>query len=151
MDLLTNHKKWNVLLALLYGGALLYLTFMYRSSSFYMKNASLSEYMLAMSNLVPFASIFTYVKALAAHSMNVNIPVTNLLGNLLLFMPFGYLWNQFRKSAFKDFLRWSLSVIVLLEILQLITRTGSFDIDDILQNLIGAMTAYGLSRRNMES
>lgn len=68
----------------------------------------------------------------------------NIIGNILAFMPFGFIlpevWaklNNWRVVTFMGFL-FSLGV----EFLQLITKVGSFDVDDLMLNTIGTMMGY---------
>lgn len=78
----------------------------------------------------------------------------NLAGNVLIFMPFGFFMAM--GSCHPSFLRvsfygllWSFSI----EVVQLLTRLGSFDVDDMFLNTLGAMAGFfvygicGLLRR----
>ena len=64
--------------------------------------------------------------------------------NILLFVPFGYLLPVLWKKA--D--RWWKTVMIgfavslAVELLQLVTRLGMFDVDDIINNTIGAGAGY---------
>lgn len=68
----------------------------------------------------------------------------NLAGNVVMFIPAGWLlprlWRRF--SRFFRFLLTSFLIILLIESLQLLTLLGSFDVDDIVLNLIGMITGY---------
>lgn len=85
-------------------------------------------------NLIPLATIIEMFKSFNDHFSYVMI---NILGNIAVFIPFGVLlpivvrWKY--KRAFGVF---SLGVI-LLELLQLVMRRGSLDIDDYILNSIG--------------
>jgi len=64
----------------------------------------------------------------------------NLLGNLLPFIPFGFLLPIAYpriKAFFKVF------AVLFIEIFQYMTRLGSFDIDDIILNMVGVLSGYG--------
>lgn len=50
---------------------------------------SLIEYISSSSNFVPFKTISTYITAMFDGSLNIAIPIKNLLGNLILFSPMG--------------------------------------------------------------
>ena len=69
----------------------------------------------------------------------------NLLGNLLPFIPFGFLlpiaYSRI-KAFFKVFLV-GMFAVLFIEIFQYMTRLGSFDIDDIILNMIGVLSGYG--------
>ena len=71
--------------------------------------------------------------------------LTNLVGNIVCFMPFGFflpnMYPIFRKYGslviFSGFL-----LTCEVEILQLVNRVGAFDVDDIFLNTCGAVLGY---------
>lgn len=105
-------------------------------------------------NLVPFKEIerfWTYRRELGVHSF------WNLAGNVLGFVPAGFfipiLWEDKKGFFFTVCVTFQMSLLV--EILQLIFRVGSFDVDDLLLNTLGGMLGYILlilaeKRRNYE-
>ena len=94
-------------------------------------------------NLVPFKSTIRYLTEF--DSYNLDIVLMNTLGNVIIFIPFGFLlpllFKQINnvKIASKIFIKF----ILLIESLQLLTFTGVFDIDDIILNMLGALIGYG--------
>lgn len=78
--------------------------------------------------------------------MNRDIPIKNLLGNFVLFLPMGiFLPILFKRlSIFKKYIITIILVLLLIEIIQVITRLGSFDIDDLLLNLLGAILGFSI-------
>ena len=68
----------------------------------------------------------------------------NLAGNVLGFVPFGLLMPVLFPVAKKMISVVSLTFLLSLcfEILQLIFRVGSFDVDDLLLNTIGGVVGY---------
>ncbi|MGF9936478.1 VanZ family protein [Bacillus anthracis] len=94
-------------------------------------------------NLVPFRSTIRYLTEF--DSYNIDIILMNTLGNVIIFIPFGFLlpllFKQINnvKMASKIFIKF----ILLIESLQLLTFTGVFDIDDIMLNMLGALIGYG--------
>lgn len=92
---------------------------------------------LSDSNFIPFKEIFRY-------SFGSNLFIKNVLGNIILFIPYGFFITYFLKlkkplSAF--FL--VLLVSVSIEVTQsLIGRV--FDIDDIILNVIGGILGFYL-------
>ncbi|EPY7712195.1 VanZ family protein [Bacillus pacificus] len=94
-------------------------------------------------NLVPFKSTIRYLTEF--DSYNLDIVLMNTLGNVIIFIPFGFLlpllFKQINnvKMASKIFIKF----ILLIESLQLLTFTGVFDIDDIILNMLGALIGYG--------
>lgn len=103
------------------------------------------EYLSFQSNFVPFRTIGEYIMALRDGSMNRTVPVQNLLGNLLLFAPMGvYLPLLFSGlHSFRKAMLTTLGLLLGIELLQMFTRLGSFDIDDLILNMAGAMLGYG--------
>ena len=80
------------------------------------------------------------------HTYGWNITIINLLGNVVCFMPFGFLLPMVSKrSVFKNFL--SVTFLAMLfsigiETAQLVTKVGAFDVDDIFLNTIGGLLVY---------
>ena len=63
---------------------------------------------------------------------------SNILGNVLIFMPFGFLLRNQRLSVWMGFI-YGLGLIIFIEGFQLVTRLGVFDVDDILLNGLGVL------------
>ena len=107
------------------------------------------EHFASFCNLSPFHSIQEYLVRFAEGTINTNIVVVNLLGNILWFAPLGLfipiLFGK-RIRSFWSFLVTMIIILLLIEILQFLTMRGSFDIDDIILNLAGACIFYGLTR-----
>jgi len=102
------------------------------------------EYARMHMNLIPFRTIGGYIKAIFDGSMNLNIPLENLFGNLLMFLPMGcYLPFFIRKiDSLKKYLWRMFPIFFSIEIAQFLTKRGSFDIDDLILNLLGAILGY---------
>ena len=68
----------------------------------------------------------------------------NLVGNIVLFMPYGILYplSWGKKKGFLGFVLTVLVFIMALELAQMWTNFGAFDVDDILLNFIGALLGY---------
>ena len=106
-------------------------------------------------NLQPFKTIRGYWLSLQRHRINTSIVVINLLGNLLALAPLGVLlplvWGRMRRLL--PSLLLGAAFIVLIELTQLVTGTGSCDIDDFILNFAGfalARGAMGLVLRKLE-
>ena len=109
---------------------------------------SLLESIKLNSNVVPFKTISIYIRAIFDGSMNMDIPIKNLFGNLFMFLPMG-IYAPFFISKVNNVKRFIVLMIILLfviESVQLITRRGSFDIDDFILNIIGAFIGFGIWR-----
>ena len=92
-----------------------------------------------LSNFIPFHEMFRY-------KIGSRLFVKNIIGNVLLFLPYGYFASDYLKSkkvlsiAFLTML-----VSITIEIVQLhIGRT--FDIDDVILNTCGGMLGNVLYR-----
>ena len=107
---------------------------------------SLIEYIKSSSNFHhhPFKTIITYVKAILDGSMNMDIPLKNLFGNFLMFLPMGiYLPCLIKKTKkVSIFLISMITLLFIIEVIQVITRRGSFDVDDFILNMLGAWIGF---------
>ena len=97
-----------------------------------------SEYMY---NLVPFSTINQF---LHINNFNSYTWIINLVGNIGVFIPFGILIPLVFGGRYIKLLVIFLSGLLVLETLQLLTRRGSFDIDDFLLNTIGVTIGYSI-------
>ena len=69
--------------------------------------------------------------------------LANLLGNIMIFVPYGFFISMAGKSmGFFKILFFSMALSLGVETIQLFTRVGSFDVDDILLNTIGGVLGY---------
>lgn len=68
----------------------------------------------------------------------------NIFGNVIAFMPCGYLVPAIvsGRRSFADAVFAGFMVSFIIECTQLVFRVGSFDVDDLLLNTIGAATGY---------
>jgi len=104
----------------------------------------LIEYIRSSSNFVPFKTISTYITSMFDGSLNIAIPIKNLFGNLIMFLPKGIYLPYYIKMI-NNVGGFTFSMIILLfviEITQLVTRRGSFDIDDFILNIVGALIGF---------
>jgi glycopeptide antibiotics resistance protein len=74
--------------------------------------------------------------------MNIDIPIKNLLGNFVMFMPFAYFVFYFKKYRLSKFMLILFVFLVVIEIMQALLRAGFFDVDDIILNALGALLTY---------
>ena len=101
-------------------------------------NGEMQEYHY---NLVLFKEIkrfWNYRKQLGIFAT-----ATNLLGNVLIFLPFGFFMPM--ASKYRSFFStsfYSLALSLVVEISQLFMKVGCFDVDDLLLNTIGGMLGY---------
>ncbi|MED1201751.1 VanZ family protein [Heyndrickxia acidicola] len=93
-------------------------------------------------NLIPFKTIWMYIEY--SHLFHFKIWAANLIGNIVLFMPIGFvvpLLSRKMKGFRKIFLLSFLSTAAI-EITQHVFNIGGFDVDDILLNTIGGIMGY---------
>lgn len=93
-------------------------------------------------NLVPFKEIVRFVKHWEA--LGIRAVLLNIVGNMAAFLPFGAFLPIFsarcRKLLMTAF--YSLELSLLVELLQLVFRVGSFDVDDLLLNTLGGVAGF---------
>lgn len=91
-------------------------------------------------NLKPFATIRLYWNSLDSGALSLKTIVINLLGNLAAFAPLGLLLPLCFRYCRNFFLNlFTIAFLVACaEVTQLLTYTGSCDIDDFILNVSGA-------------
>ncbi|OMF37214.1 hypothetical protein BK133_06305 [Paenibacillus sp. FSL H8-0548] len=90
-------------------------------------------------NIVPFYTIKKYI--IHYDHFNFETWFKNLFGNVVLFIPIGVFLPLLNKK-YRSVLRLTAATIMLITIVeaaQMVTRLGSFDIDDIILNTFGAL------------
>ncbi|MDR6549965.1 VanZ family protein [Paenibacillus qinlingensis] len=94
---------------------------------------------LAFANFQPFVSITANLQRLSQHDL------INLFGNIAVFMPYGMfllLTSGSKKISFSGVFIRSLGVSLSLESLQVVLSMGSFDVDDLILNVLGGLVGY---------
>ena len=94
---------------------------------------------LNTANFIPFKTIRMYID----YSYKLN-SFENLVGNIVVFIPFGFLFPYVYRSG-RNFLVMLFNALLLvlgIEIFQLFSAFGAFDVDDILLNCTGAVIGY---------
>lgn len=86
--------------------------------------------------------LFRTLRRQAAHLNFRNI--VNIIGNFVIFIPFGFLVSMGIKKASSGIvvLIGSFGMSLCLESLQLILSMGNFDVDDLLLNTLGGVAGY---------
>ena len=94
---------------------------------------------VATANLTPFKTIRMYIR----YYDTIN-GFDNLFGNILVFMPLGILiplsFPGMRR--FWEVLLHSFWLSLCIELFQLVSHFGAFDVDDILLNALGGLLGY---------
>lgn len=122
-----------------YAVMLVWLLFFYQDHNY----SRLSRQPLGEPNLSALKNIRYYFFVLfqTPHGFTVKSQVViNLLGNILLFVPAGYLIPiTFRLPNKVVFMLGAMLIILCIELLQWVSRVGVFDVDDILLNTLGCL------------
>jgi len=98
-------------------------------------------------NFTLFKEILRYIRNI--HVIGIKLVLINIMGNVLAFVPFGIFVGYFLKNSKYTFLKTILLGLVFtvaIEGIQLITRVGICDVDDILLNFIGVVTGGAFSK-----
>ncbi len=93
-------------------------------------------------SLIPFQEINRFIQY--RHYVSAGAFILNIIGNLVVFAPIGFLVPIWRGSG----MRWYHIVAVsflcslLIETSQLVFRVGVFDVDDLIMNTTGGIIGY---------
>ena len=94
-------------------------------------------------NLIFFSTILRYIQTMNYATGMRNI-IVNIGGHMLMIAPFGFflprLHPRFQKLTF--FIGVIILIMFMIEGLQFISMSGSFDVDDMLLNVIGAIIGF---------
>ncbi len=89
--------------------------------------------------LEPIISTINFIKGAISWKDIVMI----VLGNIVMFIPFGFLgWFFPKLDNLKTLLFSFISIIFIVEALQYFTRMGIFEIDDIILNTFGVYLGF---------
>lgn len=95
------------------------------------------------ANLVPFHTI---LPQLLGHG-NGLIAKVNLLGNILPFIPIGFLVPViYRRMTWPRAILLAIATGLFMEVLEVIFHVGIFDVDDIILNGLGVLIGYAFFR-----
>lgn len=95
-------------------------------------------------NMVPFKQIGEYI--INYNNYNFDIWFMNLFGNVILFIPFGFMLPLIHNKGknIKSNIIFSFMFSLIIELMQYIFSIGVFDIDDIILNLCGSLIGFGI-------
>lgn len=132
-----KRKQLRVLGKLLFAVYIVFLLYFLIFSDWYGRTGVMENYHY---NLIPFREIrrfWEYREKLGIWS------VINLLGNVIIFVPFGFFKPM--SSVSRNFLTTVLDGIwlsMIVEVFQFVTKVGRFDVDDLLLNTFGVAIGY---------
>lgn len=97
-------------------------------------------------NFIPFKEILRFLTKTSY--FGPKIVLINVIGNILLFMPFGFFFASILKYPVKH-AAWKVTFVStflsgFMEFIQFMTKTGCCDIDDIILNTFGGYLGYVL-------
>ena len=93
--------------------------------------------------LLPLVSTILFVQ----NTTSWESIIINLLGNIIMFIPFGFLgWLNAKYFSFKKLIVDFLSALIIVEALQYLTRLGVFDIDDLALNSLGVGIGFQMRK-----
>lgn len=110
----------------------------------------LNLYMRQSFNIIPFKTINLFINGYIKGYVTTKSFIINILGNIGAFMPYGIFVPLIfkRVNKFYKFLLLMILIVVMIELLQFITLSGSCDIDDLILNVMGASVVYFICRIN---
>lgn len=107
-------------------------------SEIYGRTGEMQEYHY---NLVLFQEIKRFWNY--REQLGIFATATNLLGNVLIFLPFGFFMAMASKyRSFLSTLIYSFALSLTIELSQLFMKVGCFDVDDLLLNTIGGILGF---------
>lgn len=88
----------------------------------------------------------TLFKELTRYQIGSRLFYRNIIGNILMFVPFGFFTSYYLKLDKKRIIFYiTLVISIIIELIQL--KIGrAFDVDDIILNLVGSLLGYFLYR-----
>lgn len=133
-----NREKGRILAITAFGMYLLVLSyFLFFSEG--MGRTAEREYCYNLTLFQEIKRFFIYADILGWKAV-----VVNLLGNVVAFLPFGYFVPRIAKRPVGLYITglFSFEFSLMIESIQLITKLGCFDVDDLLLNTIGGLLGY---------
>lgn len=93
-------------------------------------------------NIIPFQEIKRFIYYW--DTIGPLMSCINLLGNVIAFMPFGALirWVLNRRVRWYEAVLYTFLLSLAVELIQLVTRAGVFDVDDIILNTLGGLFGF---------
>ena len=132
-----KRKRIRVLGTVLFVVYILFLLYFLIFSDWYGRDAVMENYHY---NLEPFREIkrfWEYREKLGIWS------VVNLFGNIVIFIPFGFFAPiASKKRNFIGTIMDGCFLSFIVEMFQLISKVGRFDVDDLLLNTLGVVIGY---------
>ena len=140
----SSRTKWLKFFFFLYCCFMVWLLF-FRSAK-WVDGLNYEQQLRMNINLQPLLTIRNYWNVIYYRTNDAVLMhcIINLGGNIILFIPIGALLPRIYPKL-RNFFRFfcvCLGVMFLVEVLQLFTLLGSFDVDDLILNLLGMTLGF---------
>ena len=139
-----NAKKWKRIFILLSKiGFLCYLILLIYFVLFSERYGRTEPFSSRQYNLIPFREIHRYL--FYTYAVSTEAFVTNLIGNIFAFSPYGFFLPIFFGKKKKGLLFITGATLLLsfvIESMQFVMKVGVFDVDDLILNTAGGMLGF---------
>lgn len=131
-------ETFRIVFILLFLAYLLLLAYLLFFSSAYGRTAEMGY----RYNLTPFLEIRRGLENI--ETVGYYYVMVNIAGNIAAFMPFGFLLPLIteRKITTWKALGYGFLLSLAAESIQFVSRTGAFDVDDLILNTVGSVLGY---------
>lgn len=136
----SNYKKIILILLkvvfIIYVAILAYFVFF---SERYGRDMVHTEYRYNLTMFKELGRFFKYRKNIGLEGF-----IVNMFGNILAFAPFGFLFPAISKDRrkLKDVVLNTFFFSLSIELIQLISKVGVFDVDDLFMNTLGGLLGF---------
>ena len=131
-------ETFRIVFILLFLAYLLLLSYLLFFSSTYGRTAEMGY----RYNLTPFLEIRRGLENI--ETVGYYYVMVNIAGNIAAFMPFGFLLplvTERKITTWKAFV-YGFLLSLAAESIQFVSRTGAFDVDDLILNTVGSVLGY---------
>lgn len=133
-----KEKKFRALGKVLFVLYIIFLIYFLCFAEWYGRVGTATEYRYNLELFKEIKRFWEYREELGVFAV-----MTNLFGNILIFVPYGFFVAMAsERGRFWKSIIYSFGLCLGVEIFQLLTKVGSFDVDDILLNTIGGFLGY---------
>ena len=137
-----SRKKFRILCLILFVIYVLAIIYFLLLSDIYGRTEGYLDYRY---NLIPFLEIKRFIhSAISGGSIHFRDVCINLIGNVVAFVPFGALvrWVRNKKTGAFVAILYTFLFSLCIELVQLVTKVGVFDVDDLILNTLGGLLGF---------
>lgn len=133
-----RRRQYRILGKILFVFYIIFVFYFLLISEIYGRTGEMQDYHY---NLVLFQEILRFWNY--REQLGIFSAFANLAGNILIFIPFGFFLPMASKHrSFCVTVLDSFIISLLIETIQLFTKVGCFDVDDLLLNTVGGVVGY---------